>query len=416
MTAYMFNMPYHGHINPCLALIWELSTRGEHVVCYSTERFRKTVENAGAEFRSFEHEETEKSISLCTMAEWQLRITEQTLDALIADTRRERPAYLIVDYTCLWGRFIAEHLKLPTVVMHTTYPVARSHTQSIYSTLREALKTPRGWWRLRRFWAASRRVSRRWRVTALATPYELLYAQYGGLHLILTSPEMAGDISLLDDRYVFVGPCVRETDIAQAETLPSFDERPLLYVSLGTFWKQSADIYRAVIEAFGGSQIQVLITGRERVPEDVLRSLPANFHVREHVDQIAVLRRADAFITHGGMNSVCEALLAEVPMLVCPLGFDQFHQARYVERVGCGFSLENVVIDGQRIRSRVELLLQDARIRENCRRTRESLARFGGAPKAAKLVMQFAEASRSSCSAERQSPAREQTEAVRVHS
>ena len=51
--------------------------------------------------------------------------------------------------------------------------------------------------------------------------------------------------------------------------------------------------------------------------------IPNNFIVRPHVPQLEVLRRADLFITHGGMNSVSEGCWYGVQMIVLPQVGDQ---------------------------------------------------------------------------------------------
>ena len=42
-------------------------------------------------------------------------------------------------------------------------------------------------------------------------------------------------------------------------------------------------------------------------------------YIFDFVPQLAVLKQADLFITHGGLNSIKEAVYAEVPMLLYPI-------------------------------------------------------------------------------------------------
>ncbi|MEJ0034871.1 MAG: macrolide family glycosyltransferase [Gammaproteobacteria bacterium] len=386
-TAYFFSMPYHGHVNPCLPLIQELTRRGERVVLYGLETFRRVAEDAGAIFRPFEYEETEKNIALTTMAAWQMQLVERTLDRLIADAQVDKPAYLLVDYTCLWGRFLAQHLRIPSVVIHTTYPLTWSEARLTFRGIRDLFRAPNVCRRLVTFLLADQRISRRWDIPRVGLPFKLLRANYGELHLVLTGMELAHGVEKLDDRYVFVGPIARGEGVTAGEPLPKLDSRPLLYVSLGTFWRHSSQIYRACIDAFGDSDIQVLITGKDRIAPEVIASLPANIHVCAHVDQIDVLSRCAVFITHGGMNSVCEALLAEVPMLVYPQGFDQFGQALFVERSGTGLVLKPRAITSSKLRELVGRLLQEPDFRARCQQMNRKLRAAGGATRAADLIM-----------------------------
>jgi UDP:flavonoid glycosyltransferase YjiC (YdhE family) len=52
--------------------------------------------------------------------------------------------------------------------------------------------------------------------------------------------------------------------------------------------------------------------------------------------QVAVLSRAAVFLTHGGFNSTKEALSLGIPLVVTPIGADQFYTAERVEALGLG--------------------------------------------------------------------------------
>merc|ERR1712139_747364 len=76
---------------------------------------------------------------------------------------------------------------------------------------------------------------------------------------------------------------------------------------------------------------------------DVLEGLPAapeNFILRETLPQLDVLSKCHGFISHGGANSMHEALGFGVPMVVVPVFGDQPINADTVTRVGAGFSFK----------------------------------------------------------------------------
>lgn len=51
---------------------------------------------------------------------------------------------------------------------------------------------------------------------------------------------------------------------------------------------------------------------------------------------LEMLKMADVFVTHGGMNSVSESLVYGTPMVVIPFIADQPVNARCVENLGAG--------------------------------------------------------------------------------
>src|SRR5690606_37197930 len=62
--------------------------------------------------------------------------------------------------------------------------------------------------------------------------------------------------------------------------------------------------------------------------------------LRPWLPQLEVLAHSEVMITHGGANSVMEALAHDVPVLVSPICNDQFHQAELIRRAGLGLVLD----------------------------------------------------------------------------
>jgi len=85
-----FNIPFHGHINPTLPMIEELTRRGDHVTYYASEAFRPAIEQAGATFRgidAFFTEQTPVDANLVRFAYTLIHATQRILPGLLAETR-----------------------------------------------------------------------------------------------------------------------------------------------------------------------------------------------------------------------------------------------------------------------------------------------------------------------------------------
>ncbi|MFI5819517.1 nucleotide disphospho-sugar-binding domain-containing protein [Streptomyces rishiriensis] len=119
---------------------------------------------------------------------------------------------------------------------------------------------------------------------------------------------------------------------------------------------------------------------------------PANFLVWDFVPQREVLERyADAFITHHGMNSTTESILAGVPMVSVPGVGDQFANAATAVDGGAAVALWDVrdpygTVTAERLRAAVDRVLADDTHRAACARLRDAMLAEGGAPRAAELV------------------------------
>jgi UDP:flavonoid glycosyltransferase YjiC (YdhE family) len=114
---------------------------------------------------------------------------------------------------------------------------------------------------------------------------------------------------------------------------------PLVYVSFGSFLSVRADVQARVVAALRRMEVRVALAIGSADPA-VVGELPSHWLVRECLPQVRLLRRAALAVTHGGNNSVTEALTCGVPMLVLPFSTDQFAGAAAVENAGLGLALD----------------------------------------------------------------------------
>ncbi|VDM79094.1 unnamed protein product, partial [Strongylus vulgaris] len=72
-----------------------------------------------------------------------------------------------------------------------------------------------------------------------------------------------------------------------------------------------------------------------------------NIHIKEWFPQVDLLAdpRLTIFITHGGMNSILEAIYYAKPMIVVPLFADQQCNSKNVERKGLGILLKRHLLN-----------------------------------------------------------------------
>jgi MGT family glycosyltransferase len=203
------------------------------------------------------------------------------------------------------------------------------------------------------------------------------------LNIIFTSRyfHMAGDA--YDDTYKFVGPSIEAS--ANPEAAAS-DPRPLVYISMGSIFNDLPDFYRACFEAFGGAEYRVMMaTGK--VDRAALGAAPENFELREFVPQLQVLSQASLFVTHGGMNSVSEALWHEVPLLVFPQHGDQHLVAARVAELGAGLSLRPPDIEPRKLREMADRVLREPAFRAAARQIAGSFRDAAGPRRAASEIL-----------------------------
>ena len=138
--------------------------------------------------------------------------------------------------------------------------------------------------------------------------------------------------ALLPPGTTFAGPLTRTEALVGAPGGPT-DGRPLVYVALGTFLSHRGDVLARLAEALRKLDVRVaMATGA--TPTDRIGPVPEHWWVAERLPQVALLSHASVAVSHGGNNSVQEALAAGVDQVLLPFSTDQFAIAADLERAG----------------------------------------------------------------------------------
>jgi MGT family glycosyltransferase len=116
---------------------------------------------------------------------------------------------------------------------------------------------------------------------------------------------------------------------------------------------------------------------------------PANCIVRPTVPQVEILRRASAFVTHGGMNSVQEALSYGVPMVLAPRAADQFWISARTAELGAGLVMDASRFHAGAIRANLAAVLGGAGYAAAAARIAKSLDEAGGPARAADEIQSW---------------------------
>jgi MGT family glycosyltransferase len=396
--ALVLAYPTHGHLAPILPVAAELARRGEEVVFYGTGRSRARIEAAGARFRLYPRRHDDFSPTPPTeglfndMARLSA-LTADILPGLLEDARTAQPDYLLIDTKSLWGRLVGAILGIPAVTLSVVFaiqpeslPVPALVGYLYHGAPPAALRS--GLLALGEYLETARLLGRKYGV-ALPGIVEYL-GNPQPLNLIFTSREFQLNGPSFGDAFRFVGPSIPPgRDVAIDFPFDRLTGAPLLYVSLGTTFNRAPEFYRACFEAFAAMPWQVVLsTGG--APAAELGSPPANFLVREFVPQLPLLERADAFLTHGGMNSANEGLWHGVPLIVVPQRGDQHVVAARVAELGAGLRVLPHEATPERLREAAAAVLGEPAFRERARELGATLRAAGGYVRAADEVIDFA--------------------------
>jgi MGT family glycosyltransferase len=385
-------IPAHGHTNPTLAVMQELVARGHTVLYYNAESFRAKLEPTGVDFRPYpEPMPTEREVSeaMHTIIDASLMLSqmgERLSPFLIREMQREQPDLILYDSVAMAGYIAARTLKIPRICFLTHFVLDGSQRALGFGTLARFmlsavphLPTLIGW---------KRRMAQQYGKQVAGG-----ITEYADLNLIFTSQAFHPENGFIDGRFRFVGPSINPATRDGDFPFEALDDGKLVYISLGTINHLDEAFYRAAFEAFGDYPAQFVLSVGKNTDLSRFGDIPANFIVRQYVPQLEILQRADAFITHGGMNSVHEGLYYGVPLVVVPHQFEQLLNGKRVAETGTGVLLGARYPYGRvtaaELRAALDKVLTDLQYRQQAERIGDTLKAAGGYPRAVEEIEAF---------------------------
>lgn len=422
-------LPYHGagHFNPFLSVASDLSRLGYRCVFSGSPYFKDYLANYPYPYHVL------RSLPFASNFERWINTVEGKKNpylAELADRYRERlyywrkreldelietvaPSIIILD-AMLGTDFIViyEHLrekKIRFVVVHTMIPPQiESHRPPATSLLlpnqTKRMKNAvirikismifRKLFRMLKFVGMSDELLLKRRTKMNGIPQRYFAPEYSHLklplnnvtQLVLTPKEF--DFPGLNERYIYAGftKALHRQDIAAHTyverrsailTRKSESGRKLVYCSFGTIMpKDITSVYTLVLNLISVCATRYLLVISIRDFE-----FPAsdNLFIFSNVDQPDVLGYCDVFVTHGGLNSISEAIQQEVPLLTIPVHENldtQGNAARVLyHKLGVVASPTELP---ESIAEKLEFLLSSQTIKDNLLRIKQANQKYQG--------------------------------------
>lgn len=207
---------------------------------------------------------------------------------------------------------------------------------------------------------------RRNKLSDMKSPFTSLitFAVKGLDQYVLTYREFDFDHPELKDlRYV--GPQGHAEQRSSEFIIP--DRKRIIYCSFGTVpsKRNIANFLSRLHDAVEGLDALVIVSAPGL--KETFKPKPDRMVIHKWVPQTAILTRADVFITHGGINSVHDAIRSSVPMLVYPLedNYDQNGNSSRVVYRGFGLRGDFDKDTASEMRSKLNGIFGDIRFRKN---------------------------------------------------
>lgn len=344
-TIAVLAMPAYGHMNSILSFMEKLVQNGFRVVCWSVEQFRAEIVKTGSEYRSYRMDWNEIDLSdgkrLWKLYRMELEYTLKFQDTIYADVAKEQPFCILHDGLALWGRIFAEEMGLPSGSFYSLFRVGgffdagmrfymRGFFQKKFMMDSELLDLSE----IRKARVLKKQlkaVLQKRGVQKTKLGFLPSVMSPGTIHVMNYSALLLPASGRDRKKSYYIGPGSVQQE-SETAYVPPQDERPLIYVSLGTIAIGGADFWKQIVAQFANSKYRVLISNRN-FPLD-LQALPENITVKGFVNQHAALAQASLIISAGGLNSMQEAIAHRVPCLGIPQQGEQYMAIRRVEALG----------------------------------------------------------------------------------
>ncbi|WP_205439455.1 macrolide family glycosyltransferase [Halobacillus ihumii] len=386
MKILMINFPAEGHVNPTLGMVEGFTNHGDKVHYITTEQFKERLEGVGAvvhlqtdwlqiyppEINSAKGLNNFLKVHIQTSLDT-LQITEKLardhhFDFVFFD--RFGAGELVKDYLRIPGVSSSASFLMPETVMkqlplHPDSEVPFQLDEETTSML-QALKDRYG-----------------------VQPNSLLQfmTNTGDLQIVYTSQYFQPNSEQFGEENLFIGPSFPERKGNHDFPTEELKGEKLLYISMGTVLDNQEEFINMCIDAFMNFN-GVVIISIGKADSAKLKAAPDHIWLRRYVPQLQVLEKADVFITHGGMNSVNEAIHYHVPMVVIPHDKDQPMVASRLTELGAGYCLSKDSLTAAKLLFAVEVLEKE-KYMEGIHKIDESFKASGGVPKAIKIVKNY---------------------------
>jgi MGT family glycosyltransferase len=410
-------LPATGHVNPLVAIAQALVQEGHAVVVATDDSCRMQLERTHTPFFALPYPPNAVAHALkafAAPARWttQLQIKPPQAyffdhlalltDSVIDLIHRYEPDAVLTDLNFYAGPIAAEACGIPYasfcgIVNTLITPDAPPY--GLGSDWR-----PPGDWRRRLWpllctgmntvlWRHDRTINTVRRSYGLPPVKGGLLAHSPYLALVPTTDAYEYPREEVPPQMMYVGPV---TAAERGEIYDDFpwqwfeDERPTVYVSMGTI-VGGMKVFKEVVKIARDAPWKAILAIGRNSNMKLLEDAPDNVLVRNYVSQHAILKRVQAVVSHGGNNTVTEALLHGLPLAVIPISADQPESAARVKASGAGIRLRPRLARGEHLRNAIDAILNDPAYRYEARRIQTSYARCDGSLTSARLIAKLAD-------------------------
>lgn len=369
----IFNCAEHGHVNPTLGMVKELTARGYRVSYTTSAEFAPLVSACGAIPVIFEpifSKETPRPEDMGHVVVELAKEASHTWQPLYNAFNDDRPDIIAYGPLSWLGKIFAKLWGIPSVALNPTHVSYQGQSEEWLGVNADK-------------WPCLAILQNMLQRNGQNLDIQTLLADHDNI-LAFIPRSFQEKAETVPCQTLFVGPHIMPRPSAVRWIKPD-KERPVIAISLGSVYTDQPNFFRACISAFAESEYRVIISLGRYVSLEALGVLPDNVDVYASIPQLEVLAIADLFITHAGMNSVMEAAHFGVPLIAVPQQAEQRLNAQRIEQLGLGRYLRREEVNADTLMNAAREVLATPAIQENLALFQQQIRQAGGARAAADL-------------------------------
>jgi MGT family glycosyltransferase len=384
MKILFFHIPSLGMYQAIEPILVELGRRGHQVIHYNEAGFRQYIENTHIRFTPYRSYQGyfpsafRNTMGLYELGLLLLETAEHMIGFVEDEVLSESPDLILHSKFMAAPKAVARKHGIPAAcltngtVFHPRTLRERKLDRSApdMSSVSSLLSFRR---RARSFYGAYMKDN---------VDLDDIFVNDEALNLVLALEAFQPGRESLPPHCRFVGPTVHIDQYSK-----SYD---LIYASLGSVFTDNLPFFETCIQAFRALGRRAVIALSDRLSPRDFDNVPDNIELRQFVRQKQVMQRAAVFVTHGGDNSVAQAIYCETPMVVVPQILENSLRARQIERLMLGRHIDPADLTVAALRSAVEDLLDNHVFRRNVQAMKDSLPRVPPALTACDEIEKFA--------------------------
>ncbi|KWU58256.1 UDP-glucosyltransferase [Bacillus mycoides] len=385
MNILIVNFPAEGHVNPTLSVVKAFTERGDNVHYITTESFKERLEVLGAIVHT--HPDLLKEISIDNETSYGLKsffhVHVQTSLYILEITKRLCKSinfdFIVYDIFGA-GELVKEYLQVPGIVSSPIFliPPVLLETLPFHPNAEIQFQPDE----------LSEKLLYQMEHEFGVKPKNNLQFMHnkGDISLVYTSRYFQPNSDSFGENNVFIGPSIIKRKTNVKFPLELLSKKKVIYISMGTLLEGLEPFFNTCIDAFSNFEGIVVMAIGDRNDISKIKQAPDNFIITPYVPQSEILSEADVFITHGGMNSVHDAIHYNVPFVIIPHDKDQPMIAQRLTELEAAHRLLKEHVNVQTLKKAVTDVLSNKKYKHGIQKLNESFLECGGSKRAIAVI------------------------------